>query len=148
MTIEPTLTRRTVLGVSTAACGLALAGCSATSQGAEPAGSTPAPIPTSSSSTPVQVGRLADVPVGGSAAGKANGKGVLIFRPDETTVLAYSDVCTHAGCTVAAAGTKFTCPCHGSTFKAEDGTVVVGPARQALERYAAAIDGEFITVSI
>ncbi|WP_427017257.1 Rieske (2Fe-2S) protein [Pseudarthrobacter sp. P1] len=149
MTNPPQLTRRAVIGASTAACGLALAACTP-SQGAEPSAKTAIespPVPTAGG-TPVQVGKLSEVPVGGSAAGKANGKGILIFRPNETTVLAYSDVCTHAGCTVAAAGATFSCPCHGSTFNAADGSVAVGPAKLPLERYAAAIDGENITVSL
>lgn len=151
MTSYPSLTRRSVLRASTvasgAACALALAGCStaapATDAAPEPSASA---IPTTGK--PVKVGKVSEVPVGESASGVANGINVLIFRPDAKTVLAYSATCTHAQCTVGAQGNQFVCPCHGSTYNASDGSVVVGPARQALPRYAAAIDGDWITVSV
>jgi len=150
MTAEPSLTRRNVLRVSTAAsgaaCALALAGCTPAGPVQTSAGKTAEAIPTSG--TPVRVGKVGDVPVGATAKGAANGVNVVIFRPDEATVLAYSDVCTHAGCQIAPNGADFKCPCHGSVFKGADGTVVSGPAKVALPRYAAAIDGEWITVSV
>lgn len=150
MTAEPSLTRRNVLRVSTAAsgaaCALALVGCTPAGPAQVSAGKTPEAIPTTG--TPVRVGKLSDVPVGATAKGLANDVNVVIFRPDETSVLAYSDVCTHAGCQIAPNGADFKCPCHGSVFKGADGTVVSGPAKVALPRYAAAIDGEWITVSV
>ncbi len=149
MTPEPPPTRRTVLRAGTAAtggaCALALAGCSGGSVGAAK-GSVPQAIP--AMGTPVRVGRLSDVPVGATAVGQAEDKSVVVYRPDATTVLAYSDVCTHAGCRVAPAGADFKCPCHGSVFKGADGTVVSGPAKASLPRFAAAVDGEWITVGI
>lgn len=47
-----------------------------------------------------------------------------------------SAVCTHLGCTVQWKEEKqeFTCPCHGSHFRA-DGTVVSGPAPRGLPWY-------------
>ncbi|MGO4385563.1 Rieske (2Fe-2S) protein [Specibacter sp. RAF43] len=150
MTAETSLTRRNVLRVTTAAsgtaCALALAGCVPAGPAASTAVRNALPIPTTG--TPVRVGKLADVPVGGSATGTAKDVKIVIFRPDETTVLAYSDVCTHAGCAVAPHGDEFKCPCHGSTFRGSDGTVVTGPAWEPLARFAAAIDGDWITVSV
>jgi cytochrome b6-f complex iron-sulfur subunit len=151
MTQLPSLTRRSVLRASTlasgAACALALAGCSTAAPGTDAAPeATASAIPTTG--TPVKVGKVSEVPVGESASGTANGVKVLIFRPDEKTVLAFSATCTHAQCTVGPQGNQFVCPCHGSTYNAADGSVVVGPARQALPRYAAAIDGEWITVKV
>ena len=94
------------------------------------------------------MGKLSDVSVGGTASGSANGKQVLLFRSDQTTVLAYSAVCPHAACTVAAMSQEFDCPCHGSTFRPADGSVIIGPARRPLTRLAATIDGEWIMVSV
>ncbi|WP_125612792.1 ubiquinol-cytochrome c reductase iron-sulfur subunit [Specibacter cremeus] len=155
MSAEPSLTRRSVLRASTAAtgaaCALALAGCSggAPADSKEAGGAaSPSPSAVPSGGAPVRVGKVTDVPVGQSATGTANGVNVLVFRPDAKTVLAYNAKCTHAGCAVGAQGAQFVCPCHGSTFNASDGTVVVGPAKQPLERYAAAIDGDWITVSV
>ena len=150
MPVEPALPLRTALRVTTtvsgAACALALAGCAPTPTETPEQVTTPAESPTGG--TPVQVGKLADLPVGSSAAGTANGVDVILFRPDEGTVLAYSDICTHAGCKVAPNGAELKCPCHGSVFKSSDGTVESGPAKLPLPRFAAAIDGEWITVSV
>ena len=146
MSSETPMSRRRLLGAGTAAGSIAaLAACAPTPAPAAPA---PAAAPPSGGGTPVRVGKLSDVPVGSTASGSAAGKNVLIFRSAETTVLAYSAVCPHAACTVAAAGQEFDCPCHGSTFKAADGSVITGPARRPLTRLAAAIDGDWITVSV
>lgn len=150
MTSEPALTRRSTLRATTAvtgaACALALVGCSPSAADIKARGKTPAAIPTGG--TPYQVGKLAELPVGSTAAGTANGVEVILYRPDETTVLAYTDICTHAGCKVVPHGEDFKCPCHSSVFKGADGTVISGPAKEALPRYAAAIDGDWITVSL
>lgn len=149
MSAESSPTRRNVLHATTAvaggACALALVGCTPAAQPVG-AGSTPLPVPTGGA--PVQVGKVSEIPVGSTARGEANGVKLVLFRPSETTVLAYSDVCTHAGCQVAPAGVDFKCPCHGSVFKGSDGTVVSGPAKAPLPRFAAAIDGEWVTVSV
>ena len=150
MTVEPSLTRRSTLRATTAvtgaACALALAGCAPSVSNTKAKGQTPEEIPTGG--TPYEVGKIAELPVGGSAAATAGEVEVILFRPDEATVLAYSDICTHAGCKVAPSGEDFKCPCHGSIFKGSDGTVVSGPAKAPLPRYAASIDGEWITVSV
>ncbi|WP_113717569.1 Rieske (2Fe-2S) protein [Arthrobacter dokdonensis] len=142
--------RRNVLRATTAvsggACALALAGCVPAASPASKRVSAPQPIPTTG--TPVRVGKVSELAVGATAAGTANGVNVVIYRPDAATVLAYSDVCTHAGCAVAPDGADFKCPCHSSVFKGTDGTVVSGPAREALPRFAAAIDGDWITVRV
>jgi Rieske Fe-S protein len=136
--------RRSVLAASATACSAcALAACAPAGDGGE-AGGKPAPATTGGAV--VQILKLTDVPVGGSANGEAAGQEILIHRADETTVLAYSAVCTHQGCTVAPAGEEFRCPCHGSVFSAADGSVLDGPALKPLQRFAAAIDGEWITV--
>ncbi|MHA7305893.1 Rieske (2Fe-2S) protein [Arthrobacter sp. TMN-49] len=150
MTVEPALTRRTALRATTAAsgagCVLALVGCGPSGPATPSKGNVPAAIPTGG--TPHQVAKVADLPVGSTAAGVANGVDVMLFRPDETTVLAYTNICTHAGCKVAPNGVDFKCPCHGSVFNAADGTVESGPAQLPLPRFGAAIDGEWITVSV
>lgn len=149
LSAQTPLTRRDTLRIATAAtgaaCALALAGCAPAGTTGN-AGKTAADIP--SGGTPHQVGRISELAVGATAGATANGVDVMLFRPDEATVLAYSDICTHAGCKVAPQGADFKCPCHGTIFKGSDGTVVSGPAKEALPRYAAAIDGEWITVSL
>lgn len=67
----------------------------------------------------------------------------LIRLPQTTTdsasgYIAYSRICTHAGCPVAlyrAAAKELMCPCHQSVFNVlADGAVVSGPADHALPR--------------
>jgi ubiquinol-cytochrome c reductase iron-sulfur subunit len=67
-------------------------------------------------------------------------------------ILAYSKICTHAGCAVALyrkplfpplePKPAFVCPCHYSTFDpATGGTVLFGPAGRPLPQLPLAIDG-------
>jgi Rieske Fe-S protein len=49
-------------------------------------------------------------------------------------LVAYTQVCTHAGCKPALKPSRtLECGCHGSVFKAADGSVQKGPARQPLQ---------------
>ncbi|HZZ00374.1 MAG TPA: Rieske (2Fe-2S) protein [Candidatus Baltobacteraceae bacterium] len=63
--------------------------------------------------------------------------------PDTNGYVAYSRVCTHAGCPVAlyrAAARQLMCPCHQSVFNViGDGAVVSGPADHALPRLPIAV---------
>jgi ubiquinol-cytochrome c reductase iron-sulfur subunit len=58
--------------------------------------------------------------------------------PETQGYIAYSRVCTHAGCPVAlyrAPDRELLCPCHQSAFNVlENGAVVSGPADRALPR--------------
>ena len=85
------------------------------------------------------------------ADGKTKDAGFLLFRPNEKTVLAYTNICTHQGCAVttkAPKGDDFYCACHGSYFQPSDGKAMAGPARGALERIAAAIKGQDILLYV
>lgn len=155
MSLDAGPTRRSLLGVSAAACSACvLAACAPSTGGSgqsSAGGSSPSagsPAPVASGGTPVQVLKLADIAVGDSASGEANGQKVLVYRPAEKTVEAYSAICTHQGCTVAPAGAEFHCPCHGSVYSAQDGTVLDGPAPKPLPRFATAIEGDWITVTV
>ncbi|MGM0931035.1 MAG: ubiquinol-cytochrome c reductase iron-sulfur subunit [Actinomycetota bacterium] len=147
MSLDAGPTRRSLLGVSAAASSACfLAACAPSTGGSSPSAGSPAPV--ASGGTPVQVLKLADVAVGDSASGEADGNKVMVYRPDEETVEAFSAICTHQGCTVAPTGAEFHCPCHGSVFSAQDGAVLDGPAAKPLQRFAAAIDGDWITVTV
>jgi ubiquinol-cytochrome c reductase iron-sulfur subunit len=88
---------------------------------------------------------------------------VVRLRPDELDlpadrsdwdadgVLAYSKICTHAGCTInlyryplfpaQSPGPAFVCPCHYSTFEpARGGAVIFGPAGRPLPQLPMALD--------
>jgi nitrite reductase/ring-hydroxylating ferredoxin subunit len=88
----------------------------------------------------------ADVPVGG---GKifADEK-VVVTQPSKGEFMAFSAVCTHQGCTVAEiAGGQIKCPCHGSVYSIEDGSVVAGPAPKPLPSKTVEVQGDQLSVS-
>lgn len=103
--------------------------------------------------------RAADLPPGTScpfvpegAADDANSFGLLIrlqgtpAKGDSLGGLrAFSSICTHAGCAVSIfldESSVVVCPCHWSTFSAEDGQIVSGPASAPLPRLPLAIDAD------
>lgn len=58
------------------------------------------------------------------------------MRPDGNTFVAFSAVCTHAGCPVQydPSRTEFICPCHGGVYDARTGQVLQGPPPARLQR--------------
>jgi Rieske Fe-S protein len=128
------LSRRTVLlGAATLAGAGVVAACSPS--GAPPGG------PSGGGSGDGLVA-LDDVPVGGAvSATTASGAAVIIAQPTAGTVLGFSAICTHMGCTVAPDGAELKCPCHGSVYEAATGRNVDGPAPRPLDAFAVKIDG-------
>lgn len=91
---------------------------------------------------------LKDLEVGASSAEEVQETQLLLHRSDESTVHAFSAVCTHQGCAVGTEPDRFACPCHGSIFNRETGAAEAGPAREPLTRYPAEIRGEAIWVQV
>ncbi|RXZ70454.1 Rieske (2Fe-2S) protein [Agromyces albus] len=164
MTDPTDITRRTALTIgSVGAIGgaLALAACSTDApDGAPTATTTPTPPPTVTDEAPVEpttapdappaggdVAALADVPVGGSIDAIIDGEKALLAQPTAGQVVAFSAICTHQKCTVAAAGAEFHCPCHGSMFDAATGDVIQGPALEPLSPIAVAVAGDRIVAA-
>jgi Rieske Fe-S protein len=162
MTDPTDITRRTALTIgSVGAIGgaLALAACSTDAPDTVPtATSTPSPTvtdeapaePTTAPDAPPaggDIAALADVPVGGSIDASIDGKPALIAQPTPGQVVAFSAICTHQQCKVAAAGTEFHCPCHGSMFDAATGDVIQGPALEPLSPIAVAVAGDRIVAA-
>lgn len=118
--------RRTILkGLSALTVTAGAAGCGSE----EP--HTPAPG--------AALGPTGDVPVG---AGKVDPEQrVVVTQPVQGTFHAFSAVCPHKGCTVqAVVGSTINCPCHGSMFDINDGSVVRGPAQQPLGRLKVTVE--------
>ncbi len=140
------VSRRTVLAVSAAGAGtLALAACSAAPQagGGAAGGSSGASSGAGSSSTVLVA--LSEVAVGSSVLAKGgDGTEVLVTRTAQNSVVAFSSVCPHQGCTVAA---SFQCPCHGSAFDPKTGARLSGPAPTGLTPVAVAISGSNIVTT-
>lgn len=160
MTDPTDITRRTALIMGSASAiggALALAACSTDAPDTAPTATTPAPPPTVTDEAPAEpttapdappagadIAALADVPVGGSIDTTINGEWALIAQPTAGQVVAFSAVCTHQKCRVAAAGAEFHCPCHGSMFDAASGDVIEGPALEPLAPIAVAVAGDRI----
>lgn len=62
--------------------------------------------------------------------GAADGTGILLVKRGDR-IFALADRCSHRGCPLhdgTLGDGTVTCPCHGSTFRLEDGAIVSGPA--------------------
>jgi nitrite reductase/ring-hydroxylating ferredoxin subunit len=84
------------------------------------------------------IARLESIPVGGSFVFgyPAPHDRCVAFRTDESTLVAFSQKCTHLSCAVIpdAAGGLWRCPCHNGSFELTTGIPVAGPPRRPLER--------------
>jgi thiosulfate dehydrogenase (quinone) large subunit len=84
------------------------------------------------------------LPVGQAIGFTAPGVGpAVLVRLANDTVVAYSRVCTHAGCLVGydSSNRILICPCHGAEFDPARGAApIAGPAPTALQRINVVID--------
>lgn len=61
----------------------------------------------------------------------------------------FSTKCTHLGCRVRpASGDQLVCPCHGSAFSAEEGSVIRGPAEKSLQMLNFIVEEDHLTIFI
>ena len=144
-----TMLRGVAAGGAAVAGGALLAACGDdTTGGGSP---SPAPAPTSGTSTePGGSGggggsdvlvTTAEVPEGGGVI--LPDAEVVVTQPTAGDFKAFSAICTHQGCTVGdVAGGVIICPCHGSQFSVEDGSVTAGPAPSPLPEVAITVDGK------
>ena len=94
------------------------------------------------------VAALDDVPVGEATAFTTpDGDNALLYRPDETTVVAFSAVCTHQGGVLQPAGDSLRCTLHGSVFDAATGEVLNGPADEDLPAVGVRIEGDQVVTA-
>ncbi len=129
MSLDPDVTRRAVLGAGAATLGVAALAACASSSSAAGSGKH-----SGASSGDVLVS-LADVTVGRAVSVTlADGSDGIVSRPTPTTAVCFSAICPHQGCTVKPAPSSLDCPCHGSRFAIDTGTVLNGPATTGLEQ--------------
>jgi len=85
--------------------------------------------------SPAQARSAAEVPAGEARVVRSGLGKVGVFRDDDGVAHGVSLRCTHLGCLLHfnAAERSWDCPCHGSRFGV-DGSVLAGPATEALER--------------
>lgn len=96
------------------------------------------PKPTRSTARGTPIGSVGAVPVGQarSFTDPATGNPAWMVHPSGNTFVAFSAVCTHAGCPVQydAPTVQFVCPCHGGVYDARTGSVRSGPPPAPLQR--------------
>jgi thiosulfate dehydrogenase [quinone] large subunit len=148
-----------VLGGVTAAIGRAAhhsnaAGAAlgpATPHGSSTGNRGPSPAPRSPRSHPTAGGTViaatSAIPVGKAKSfiDPATGGPAWAVHPSDGTFIAFSAVCTHAGCPVQydPATVQFVCPCHGGVYNARTGHVVSGPPPAPPQAIAVrAVDGQ------
>lgn len=95
-----------------------------------------------------QVALLSQLPVGGSLVFHYPTKDepCLLLRPDEKTLLAYSQKCTHLSCAVIPEMEKkrIACPCHHGYFSLDDGRPIAGPPKRPLPRVKLEVRGDAV----
>jgi cytochrome b6-f complex iron-sulfur subunit len=134
------VSRRSVLTVG--AVGIGSAALAACSQAKSPDSSAPSAGGTTAAAG-APLAKLSSIKVGEAiAATGADGSKIIISRPTATTVVAFSAICTHQGCTVVPAGKELDCPCHGSVYNATTGAVINGPAPRPLPAVSVKLSGE------
>lgn len=104
---------------------------------------TPAATPTQGGSGGTPLTSTAEVPVGGGIVVSA--EKVVITQPAAGEFKAFTSICTHQGCEVSRVEDNvISCPCHGSRYSAEDGSVEQGPAPAPLAEVAVTVEGDQI----
>jgi nitrite reductase/ring-hydroxylating ferredoxin subunit len=93
-----------------------------------------------------------DVKVGGAAIFRIAATGgtimVMITQPKKGTFRAFNPACTHQGYQIGSIeGTSLVCSVHGARFNSDSGAVVAGPARTALKKYTASVEGTTVYIN-
>lgn len=143
---------KTIKGIGTIAVGtFAVSVINACSNNSNPVGSFSGP-PGSSITVDLSLTKnQALETVGGTLALGGNAvdsKGLLLFRESESSIRAFSRVCTHQQCTIGAfqSGVS-TCPCHGSQFNTS-GSALRGPASSPLRSYKTELNQNILTITV
>ena len=110
------------------------------------------PTPTRSNVPGTAIGPVSAVPVGQarSFTDPATGNPAWMVHPSGDTFIAFSAVCTHAGCAVQydQAAVQFVCPCHGGVYDARTGHVLQGPPPSPLQRIPLQVDSGQLRVDV
>ena len=125
------------IGAAVIACSSCLDGCN---------------VPNPVSAAPTNVDFTLNLADPANAALANNGgylykNGIVVAKTTSGSYVAVYSVCTHAGGTVQydARNNRFNCPVHGSNFST-DGSVINGPANQALAKYNTSLTGSSLRV--
>ncbi|MDN5790931.1 MAG: Rieske (2Fe-2S) protein, partial [Micrococcales bacterium] len=112
--------------------GVSLAACGGGGEGPKP--------------TPVSGIPAAEIPLhGGKVFADAH---VVVTHPAQGTFKAFDAICPHQGCLVSQiVKDTIRCPCHGSTFDADTGERLSGPAPKGLTPLTLSESGSTLDVS-
>lgn len=82
-----------------------------------------------------------------NVGGFAYNEGIIIVHNAAGNFDAFSQACTHSGCTVNydSGLQRFPCPCHGSVYS-NSGNVINGPAVNPLKSYQTELNGDMLRV--
>ena len=95
----------------------------------------PSPTP-SNSAAGEELIKASRVPIGGGVKVNSKRGELMVVQPSAGSFAAFSVICNHAGCAVSrVTSSAIICTCHGSEFSTANGSVVKGPATQALMQY-------------
>jgi nitrite reductase/ring-hydroxylating ferredoxin subunit len=110
-------------------------------------GTAPEPsAPTTSG--PVAVAKITDIPIGSGKKFDVEGIPILITQPRVGEFRGFSAICTHAGYVMNnMANSEIKCDNHGAVYSADDGSVLSGPAPTALGKVEVTVDGDDVLVS-
>jgi cytochrome b6-f complex iron-sulfur subunit len=104
------------------------------------------------SAAPTNVDFTLDLTDPANSALKNNGgyiykSGIIVARTTSGTFVAVYSACTHEGTTVTfeSSNNRFHCAAHGSNFST-NGSVINGPANQALHQYNLSLTGNSLRV--
>ncbi|MZD09734.1 Rieske 2Fe-2S domain-containing protein [Streptomyces sp. SID5785] len=142
-------TRRAVVAtVGATGIAMALGACGGSDDGpSEPAGNTSAATSRSGGDQAGQeLVKTSEVPEGGGKI--LTDAGVVVTQPQKGRFKAFTDICTHRQCQVSSVeGGTINCPCHGSRYSIEDGSVRHGPATQPLAEKKITTSGGVISLA-
>jgi len=147
------VSRRTVTGLATAGLSLPLlAACGDDEPGtaSDPGGTSSTPTSPQTSSGGGGGGdalaSTSEIEVGGGTI--FADEQVVVTQPSEGEFKAFNSTCTHQGCQVESVSDgTIHCPCHGSSFSIEDGSVQGGPASSPLEEVSISVEGDSIVLA-
>ena len=98
----------------------------------------------------IDIGAIDEIPVRGARKVKTKLGCIAVFRTDETTVFATSNVCPHKQGPLNEGivhGTKVTCPLHNWVISLETGEVQ-GPDEGQVATYPARVEGGRILLDV
>ncbi|MGA4843290.1 Rieske (2Fe-2S) protein [Streptomyces sp. G45] len=140
--------RAVVTAVGAAGLAVALAACGSDDDkgSSEPAGDASGKEKDGGGAGGAVLAKTADIPVGGGKVFKD--EGVVVTQPTKGTFKAFSNRCTHKQCPVASVeGGTINCPCHGSKFDINDGSVKQDPAPKPLPTAEITVEGDSIKLA-